>query len=264
LATWHNATGRPLASDDWLEAHHRAKLRERTIFARSLTGLQPARIVDLGCATGLWLQIFNELLPETCDFIGLDTDPDALALARQRAANWKRQVSFEECDFELDADSIPASDLTLAFNVFSYIEDLPLFLDRLASRLPRGAVAIRQYDGAGLRFGPMDTATRQSIEVSLRAAVEPSAQFRHYDMDRVYAAIARTRFKQRAVTFETFARTSPFPDDFLDYYRGTMNWTLQHLSIDAAELLECWLSEESDDFGPPRYFVEVDLTAVLS
>jgi SAM-dependent methyltransferase len=218
----------------------------------------------LGCATGLWLEIFHELLPDTCEFIGLDTDPDALALARQRAASWKRQVSFEECDFELDAASIPAADLTLAFNVFSYIEDLPLFLDKLASRLPRGNVAIRQYDGAGLRFGPMDTATRQSIEAALRAAVEPSVQFRHYDMDRVYSAIAHSSFTQRAVAFETFARASPFPDDFLEYYRGTMKWTLQHLSIDAAELLKCWLSDESDDFEPPRYFLEVDLTAVLS
>jgi ubiquinone/menaquinone biosynthesis C-methylase UbiE len=116
-----NAAGKPLANAKWLEAHHRAKLPERTAFARRLAALSPRRIVDLGCATGLWLGLLNEVLPADCEFIGIDGDEQALDSALQRAESWQRQFSFLKLDLEADAADIPAADLTLAFNIFSYI-----------------------------------------------------------------------------------------------------------------------------------------------
>ncbi len=55
MISQENSTGRPLADAKWLENHHRAKLPERTAFAKKLAKLNPKNIVDLGCATGLWL-----------------------------------------------------------------------------------------------------------------------------------------------------------------------------------------------------------------
>lgn len=257
-----NMTGRPLADGSWLEAHHRAKLQERTAFVERLVALEPRRVVDLGCATGLWLALLHEHLPLDCEFIGIDGDQAALKLATARASSWRREVRFVNLDLEIDAAQVPAADLTLAFNVFSYIENLEMFLETLAQRTPRGVLAIRQYDGASIRFGPMRTEDRQRIESALRVSVSDSARFRHYDLDRAFTVLRQSRYSRGDYEFELFARSSPFPDDFLGYYTGTLEWTRGLLSPAAAERLDTWIAQGEGASG--RYFFEVDLVGLLS
>ena len=117
MARWHNDAGHPLADDYWLEIHHNAKLVERKRYAKNLAELQPKSIVDLGCATGLWLDICNDIFPDDCVFIGVDNDSSSLDIARHRSSNWNREVTFLQLDLEKDALSIPPCDLTLAFNI---------------------------------------------------------------------------------------------------------------------------------------------------
>jgi hypothetical protein len=93
--------------------------------------------------------------------------------------------------------------------------------------------------------------------------VGSSDQFRHYDMDRVFAFLAASPFSHRRVEFELFARLAPYPEEFLAYHDGLMRWMIDLLSEDAAEALQEWLSAPSFESGD-RYFFEVDLTAVLS
>jgi hypothetical protein len=123
-----------------------------------------------------------------------------------------------------------------------------------------GALAVRQYDGGALRFGPMESRLRSAIEASLRASVASSDQFRHYDMDRVYTLLEHAPFRKRKIAFEFFSRTAPFPESFIPYYDGTLAWTLDLLSEETAEALQTWF----DNPGSGHYFFEVDLTAVLS
>jgi len=150
--------------------------------------------------------------------------------------------------------------MTLAFNIFPYLAQPDELLSTLASR---GCVlAVRQYDGAALRFGPIDTRLRSLIEASLRASAASSDQFKHYDMDRVLGLLSSSAFSAKKFGFELFARMSPFTDDFIPYYEGMFTWTLELLSDDAAEKLAAWLA--TDPPGGTRYFFEVDLTAVLS
>jgi SAM-dependent methyltransferase len=259
VANWRNASGRPLASPEWLEAHHLAKLPERRRFAERLAALCPARIVDLGCGTGLWLDLLNEVLSDDCEFIGLDSDPDAAALACTRCARWQRPVVIRQLEIEAESRSIPACDLALAFNVFPYLEDPAAVIAELARK--GTALAVRQYDGAALRFGPMGNQLRTAVETSLQAAVGASEQFRHYDMDRVFSTLTSAAYTERTFEFELFARTDPFPPEFLDYYEGMMGWTLELLSEDAASAMRSWLADPNVG---GRYFFEVDLTAVLS
>jgi hypothetical protein len=124
-------------------------------------------------------------------------------------------------------------------------------------------LVVRQYDGGVLRFGPMDTRLRSSIESSLRASIASSRQFRHYDMDCVFTLLSDSQFSKREIGFELFARAAPFPEEFLAYYEGMLAWTLELLSESAAEALRSWLAN-SDNGSHIRYFFEVDLTAVLS
>lgn len=260
MLSHENSVGKPLADGVWLEAHHRAKLPEREAFARRLAAMRPRRVVDLGCATGLWLELLNEVLPTDCVFVGIDGDDEALASAAARSAAWRREVSFLKLDLETDASQIPSADLTLAFNVFSYITDLGAFLDLLAERQPRGALAVRQYDGASIRFGPLATSERQRLEADLRVATDRSERFRHYDLDRAWDIMHESPYYNGVYEFELFARTSPFPTAFADYYHGTLEWTRNFLSPDGAAKLDAWMARQNNS----RYFFEVDLVAILS
>ena len=55
---------------------------------------------------------------------------------------------------------------------------------------------------------------------------------------------------------------SPFDENFIPYYQGTLIWTIQHLSEVSANNLKKWM--EADALMKNRYFYEVDLVALLS
>jgi SAM-dependent methyltransferase len=257
-----NSTGKPLADANWLALHHHAKLPERIAFAKSLATLKPMSVVDLGCASGLWLELLNKHFPSECEFIGIDNDEELLHMAVQRSNSWQRKVSFLQLDLEKEASRIPACDLTLAFNIFSYVGNLDSFVNTLLRRVPRGTLAIRQYDGASIRFGPMPTSKRQEIEMDLRIATESSQRFQHYDLDRTFNVLRSSSYQQCSYEFELFERTSPFPSDFIPYYKETLLWTCQLLSKKSSDYLKKWI--DSDPIMLNRYFYEVDLVALLS
>jgi len=257
-----NSTGKPLADANWLAAHHQAKLPERITFAKRLATLKPKSVVDLGCASGLWLEVLDQLLPTECEFVGIDSDEELLNMAVQRSNSWQRKVSFLQLDLECEASRIPPCDLTLAFNIFPYIRDIDSFVKALLLRTPRGTLAIRQYDGASIRFGPMPTSERQEIEIDLRIATESSQRFYHYDLDRTFDVLRHSSYQQCRYEFELFERSSPFPIDFLSYYKETLLWTCQLLSTKYADYLHSWI--DADPLMLNRYFYEVDLVALLS
>ena len=257
-----NSTGKPLADAIWLENHHKAKLPERTDFVKRLAKLNPKSILDLGCASGLWLELLNKILPKECAFIGIDSDEEALYMAKERSCSWDRKVTFLHINLEQDIAQIPTSDLTLAFNIFPYIQDLDAFIEAIYLKNPNGILAVRQYDGASIRFGPMSTSERQSMEADLRIATETSNKFRHYDLDRTFVALQNSNYTQKHYEFELFERSSPFPKDFIPYYKDTLEWTCQHISECSAQKLRNWMNEDS--LMKNRYFYEVDLIALLS
>lgn len=262
MISQENSNGKPLAGMNWLEIHHRAKIPERTAFAKRLSKLNPNRIVDLGCASGLWLDLLNKYVSSDCEFIGIDCDIESLDLAANRSKNWKRKVSYIQLDIEKDFCKIPPSDLTLAFNVFPYILNLDVFIKKLSLLNPKGKLAVRQYDGASIRFGPMNTADRQKIELDLRVATENSQKFHHYDMDRTFNALKMSSYKKMDYEFELFERVSPFSNEFIPYYKETLEWTCQNLSESSSKFLKTWI-EDDPEFSN-KYFYEVDLVAILS
>lgn len=257
-----NLSGKPLASAKWLDIHHYAKLKERTNYAKKLAELQVNTIVDLGCASGLWLELLNDYFPESCEFIGIDCDEDSLEIAYNKSKSWKRKTKFLRLDLESEANLIPASDLTLAFNVFPYIKDLERFVNILAARVPKGILAVRQYDGAAIRFGPLPTYQRQQIEIDLRTSLENSDKFNHYDLDRVIEVLNKSAYNKINFEFELFSKISPFDNDFIPYYIETLKWTYQNISFSARNYLKTLMCKSNKVSG--KYFYEVDLVATLS
>lgn len=267
MTSWHNETGRPLASDAWLEAHHQAKLPERKLFVDLIANRSPKRVVDLGCGSGLWLDLCAEALDPRCELIGIDTDQKSLTKARDRLTHWPHEKRFELLDIEHNAIDMPESDVFLAFNIFPYITNLPGLLKSIRSKIrPGGCLIVRQYDGALLRMGPMDSRDRQLIDISLMTSVMGSSQFKHYDLDRVFETLTQSDFEDRFIDFEVFRRVSPYPPDFKNYFLNTVDWTQKYVSDEAGERLKRWIEPRSDGLSEkhPSYFVEVDLVAWLS
>ncbi|WP_080507308.1 methyltransferase domain-containing protein [Rhodopseudomonas palustris] len=265
MNVWYNETGRPLSSTSWLNAHHRAKLKERTAFARSLLDMRPRRIVDLGCGPGLWLETLNGIVPPDCEFVGIDSDSAALDEAKSRAKEWERSVQFLNVDIEKSSQNLPEADMFLAFNLFPYFTHPEKVLTAVKSRIAgSGRLVIRQYDGALLRFGPLDQGRRGRIEMSLHTSVMGSSEFQHYDLDRLFQLLASSSFENKHLEFELFQRASPYPEDFLQYVNNTIDWMARYAAEDASAELKRWQSEFLCRGSPPSYFVEVDLVGWLS
>lgn len=262
---WHNPSGKPLSSPEWLDAHHHAKLSERADFARRLADLKPSRIVDLGCGSGQWLSLLDSVLDAECELIGIDLDADSIEIARTRSAHWNRAAQFIVADFLSCPEVVPEADLILMFNMIPYIEDPLLLISSLKAASSDGVLAIRQYDGFTIRFGPMKARTRVRIEDSLFVAVSNSSQFDHYSLDRAFEAVSQSPYRNRSIEFEFFQRVSPFDGHYLKYLELTFDWLQQYLSEDSRKELMAWrrlVADASASHG--IYSYEVDLVAILS
>lgn len=178
---------------------------------------------------------------------------------------WTRKSSFH-CDNFEEIDHLPNADVFMMFNIFPYIKTPNIFIEGLRSKLnSHGILAIRQYDGAALRFGPIDHKKRLIIDNALYSGVGSSEQFRHYDMDRIFELINMSSFVKKNTDFELYKRMSPFDQNFINYYKNTIEWTMRHVSENAKQILDDWyqqyvLNHKKND----AYFFEVDLTAILS
>lgn len=266
MSNWHNESGCPLSAISWLEAHHKAKLDERTKFAKRVINASTKTIVDLGCGPGIWLELFSQHAEASCRLHGIDTDEGSIAHASNRSISWAQEASFRCLNIDTNPEEIPEADVYLAFNIFPYIKNIDLLLKTLKKKLrPNGVIVIRQYDGSLLRIGPMSQRDRSLIDTSLQAAVLGSSQFMHYDLDRVFEAISVSCFDNKKIEFEVFKRIAPYPDSFLAYFTNTIEWTLDHISEDAGVKLNNWYSRiKLNEFRAPSYFSETDLVAWLS
>ncbi len=264
MGSWRNATGRPLSSAAWLEAHHEAKLPERRLFAASLARYEPSRIVDIGCGTGLWLDLLDGVIPGTCEFVGIDSDSESLSRAEARAASWNRQSTFLMADIERDSGMIPPADLVLAFNILPYLPSGVGLVRDLCTRGKLRRLVLRQYDGGTIRLGPILAEDRFIIDGALQAAIGPSNEFGHYEMDRAFDLIRATGLKPERVEFELTQRIAPFPTSFERFFEATVDWMGSLLSEDAHARLERSVTGWQTSQPAGAYFAQVDLVAVLS
>ncbi len=262
---WSNNSGKALSSTDWLYEHHLAKLPERVEFIKKLlTDFKPKIIVDLGCGIGLWLEIIKDYIDDDCQLIGIDTDINAINEANERSKIWNKKISFIHCDFIKSHENIPKADLFLAFNIFSYINDTDLFVENLRNKLnTNGKLVIRQYDGAAIRFGPMCNQLRINVENTLFNSINNSQIFKHYNLDRIYETIDNSKFGQKEIDFELFYKSSPFPNDFIRYYKNTIKWTINYLSESMKKELTNWYNTYLEG-DKNSYFYEVDLVIFLT
>lgn len=262
MANQRNKSGIQLSSSRWLEEHHNAKRKLRVDFAKKLVEFNPSSIVDIGCGTGLWLSIFNDILPNDCKFIGVDLDETSLNEAKKRAENWERECEWINLDINKNPDKIPSADLALVFNFSSYIENLEVFFSNISSKRGFKKIALRQFAGDEIKFGPLTINEQTSISLSLKDSIGKSQQIRYFDMDRLIKLASKSGREIAFREFELFQEFSPFNNTAWPYIRGTVEWTSERMPKDEKKLVNEWLDkaiaqEES------LYFYSLDWTALL-
>jgi SAM-dependent methyltransferase len=97
---------------------------------------QDSRVIDIGCGTGLFLQLLYEETPYAHG-LGIDNDTNSIAQAEQSLATWKsdRPIQYEANDFLSYDAGERRFDYAFCQEVFWMVEDLPAFADRVRSTL---------------------------------------------------------------------------------------------------------------------------------
>ncbi len=113
-------------------------------------------MLELGCAQGVNLMAIAARAPDAC-FLGVDIDPDAIAIARRRAeAAELTNVEFQVADVGNHALDLGTHDYVVAHGVFSWIPDRARdgLLKLMGRSLSPEGMAYLSYEakpGAGLR-----------------------------------------------------------------------------------------------------------------
>jgi len=97
---------------------------------RPVAGLD---VVDLGCGTGRWLEMFQGMRPRS--LLGVDASVEMLEVARRKLGGAARFAQADCADYSFESCS---ADLVLCNFVLSYIEDAGAFLAKVRKMLRAG------------------------------------------------------------------------------------------------------------------------------
>jgi len=100
----------------WRSSSELFNLVETTWFADLLGETKPKRVLDLGCGTGIWINILLKMWPQA-EIVGLDVNKQMLEFARRTCASRARFVQADAIQYQ---EPIPY-DLIIAVLSADYI-----------------------------------------------------------------------------------------------------------------------------------------------
>jgi SAM-dependent methyltransferase len=105
-------------------------------FAARTLALRPTRIVDLGAGEGHGAKHLRAILPYPFEYRGLEINPAALALARQRCTGMR----FEQADLLVREPEEGWADLALCLEVLEHLAEPEAAVRRIAQWTARHAL----------------------------------------------------------------------------------------------------------------------------
>jgi SAM-dependent methyltransferase len=121
-------------------------LQKRLDFvANAISAIQPARVLDVGCGTGVNLtELLAQQFPQS-HFTGIDSDATSIAFA-----NGNSRAKNAQYFVQSDALDLGYFDLVIASEVIEHVEDPMAFLQFLRGRLTsKGCVVLTLPNGHG-------------------------------------------------------------------------------------------------------------------
>ncbi len=158
IERFKNGSGKPYSVGDWLDNHHSIKSRLRFELAQSLPVHAGNKVLDIGCGTGIWTFLIAELLGHAGTIMGIDLDPEAIALAaRRRNSHYLKDcIRFECIDFTKFSPN-EKFDIVILFNTLSYFPNPGAYLRNIWNLVrPNGSLIVKDSDLGSDFYWPVD------------------------------------------------------------------------------------------------------------
>lgn len=117
---------------DWLETRPWYRDNHVVRAVRSLISVNPSRVLELCCGTGLLLKTLSDIFPTT-DFIGVDISPVMAERARKRLSGRKNvQILNQDWVYQLGSQWDHAFDVIIVKNALHLLDAVPTKLRDLS------------------------------------------------------------------------------------------------------------------------------------
>lgn len=128
----------------WDDIHDSSGAKHEAV--AHLAGVSPkARVLDLGCGTGIMIPAYFALGARSV--VGIDVSPNMIARAQQKFANDTRV--HLHCMNALDLADDEPFDIAVVYNAYPHFMDKPALVDKIASLLaPHGRFLVAHGMGA--------------------------------------------------------------------------------------------------------------------
>jgi SAM-dependent methyltransferase len=163
-------------------------------YFRQLPLHSAARVLALGCGTGIEVRALRRAAPHSAVIVGVDHSPVLVEIARRLTADegLDENVTYETGNAHQLPYAEGTFDIVTLHTLVSHVDD-PLQVLREARRVvrPHGTVAIFDGDYASLTFGFPDHALAKTIEEDLRKVMVANPRVMR-DMPRLLHAAGLT------------------------------------------------------------------------
>ena len=232
-------------SPDWLDLHFNAKRDHRARTAKLFDLRRGDRVLDVGCGSGAWTEIFLNSIGYNGEVIGIDPLPGNIERARRKATLLDvSNVQYRGGQAD-DLSTIEGRfDVIHLGNVAGYFPNCEKLFRSLRARLrPGGRLIVRQHDEGAFLLYPVREALLARIKAAIALERERLSSEKTFDL---YAGrhlgtdLDRSGFRRvdrRVIPFEAVA---PFEISLQAYIRATCKWMLEAAgpSLVEAERLE--------------------------
>lgn len=250
-----NKSGEAYSGAEWLYNHFSIKSRGRFKYINSLPISSKDRILDIGCANGMWTSLFAEIISHKGRVLGIDKDPKSVLEASNKFKKeyLKGRLSFEVLDIE--KSNIPEGyNVISMFNSLSYIRDPSRLLQYLSNYLRKenGLLIIKDSALCSDFYWPISSI----VDIQSRKALRNinNKRIGNYDPNlglKVRRMLEQCNFDIIDTRTNTYSFSYPFDYNEIQYINANMQMILELIGGRHSEFQELidWVQSSSSNNG---------------